>query len=306
MTAVHVRHVPVLAEAVARLARGRARAVDCTVGAGGHAALLLEAGAEVLAVDADPAAVAAVRERLAPGRVTVYQGRFADPAILDAIRAFRPDCILLDLGVSSYQLDSDARGFSFRPDIALDMRMDSAAPRTAAQVLNRYPEGELARLFHEHADERRARWLARVVVRRRRDRRFATSDDLVNAIREVLGPRAGPGDFARLFQAVRIEVNDERGQLERALPALLEALVPGGVLAVISYHSGEDRTVKQAFAGWARSCVCPPAQPVCTCRGRALGAVASRRPTTPTPAEVAANPRARSARLRGFIKRDAS
>jgi len=147
--------------------------------------------------------------------------------------------------------------------------------------------------------------LARTVVRRRHDRPFTTSDDLVNAIREVLGPRAGRGDFARLFQAVRIEVNDERGQLERALPALLGALAPGGVLAVISYHSGEDRIVKQAFAGWARSCVCPPGQPVCTCRGRALGALASRRSTTPTPEEVAANPRARSARLRGFVKSDA-
>ncbi|MBI2536421.1 MAG: 16S rRNA (cytosine(1402)-N(4))-methyltransferase RsmH [Gemmatimonadetes bacterium] len=306
MTAVQVRHVPVLAEAVARLAGGRHRAVDCTVGAGGHAALLLEAGAQVLAVDTDPAAVAAARERLDPARATVHHGRFADPAILHAIRGFRPEFILLDLGVSSYQLDSDARGFSFRPGIALDMRMDPAAAPTAARVLNGYPEGELARLFREHADEPRARRLARVIVRRRQARRFATSSDLVNAIREVLGPRAGPADFARLFQAVRIEVNDELGQLERALPALLEALVPGGLLAVISYHSGEDRIVKQAFAGWARSCVCPPGQPVCTCRGRALGALASRRPATPAPGEVAANPRARSARLRGFVKGDAS
>ena len=306
MTAVPVRHVPVLVDTVARLGRGRGRAVDCTGGGGGHAALLLEAGAQVLAVDADPAAVATARERLDPGVATVHHGRFADPAILEAIQAFRPDFILLDLGVSSHQLDSDARGFSFRRGIALDMRMDPAAARTAALVLNAHPESELARLFREHADEPRARRLARVIVRRRRDRRFATSDDLVNAIREVLGARAGPADFARLFQAVRIEVNDELGQLERALPALLDALVPGGLLAVISYHSGEDRIVKQAFAGWARSCVCPPGQPVCTCRGRALGTLAFRRPATPAADEVATNPRARSARLRGFVKRDAS
>ena len=306
MTGVQVRHVPVLTEAVAGLAAGRARAVDCTVGAGGHAALLLQAGAQVLAVDADPAAVATARERLDPARATVRHGRFADSAILDAIHAFHPDFILLDLGVSSHQLDSDVRGFSFRPGIPLDMRMDPDASRTAAQVLNDYPESELVRLFREHADEPRARRLARAIVRRRQSRPFAASDDLVNAIREVLGPRAGPAEFARLFQAVRIEVNDELRQLDRALPALRDALVPGGLLAVISYHSGEDRIVKRAFADWARFCVCPPGQPVCTCRGRALGALASRRGTTPTPDQVAANPRARSARLRGFVKADAS
>ncbi len=301
-----VRHVPALAGEVARLARGRARAVDCTLGAGGHAALLVEAGARVLGVDADPVAVAAARERLAPDRVVIRQGRFADPATLDAIRAFRPDFVLLDLGVSSYQLDSDPRGFSFRPGVALDMRMDPEAPRTAAQVLNAYPEPALAQLFRDNGDERRARRLARVVVRRRQERPFAISDDLVNAIREVLGPRSGPGDFARLFQAVRMEVNDERVQLEQALPALREALVPGGALVVISYHSGEDRIVKRAFAEWARACVCPPGQPVCTCRGKALGSVEPRRAATATPAEVTANPRARSARLRGFVTGHAS
>jgi 16S rRNA (cytosine1402-N4)-methyltransferase len=302
VTAVQVRHVPVLAEAVAALAGGRARAVDGTVGGGGHAALMLQAGARVLGVDADPAAVATARVRLDPGRATVHYGRFADPAILRAIHEFQPDFILLDLGVSSHQLDSDVRGFSFRPGIALDMRMDPDDGRTAAQVLNDDREAELARVFREHADEPRARRLARAIVRRRQSRPFATSDDLVNAIREVLGPRAGPADFARLFQAVRIEVNDELGQLERALPALRDALVPGGMLAVISYHSGEDRIVKRAFAGWVRWCVCPPGQPVCTCRGRPLGALNPRRATTPTPDQVAANPRARSARLRGFVK----
>lgn len=306
MTGVQARHVPVLAEAVARWAQSRQRAVDCTVGAGGHAALLIEAGARVLALDADPAAVAAARARLDPGRATVRQGRFADPVMLEAVRAFRPDFVLLDLGVSSEQLDQDARGFTFRPGASLDMRMDPAASRTAAQLLNGYPEQELARVFREHADEPRARRLARAIVRRRQDRPFAMSSDLVNAIREVVGSRAGPADFARLFQAVRIEVNDELQQLGRALPALLDALVPAGVLAVLSYHSGEDRIVKQAFAGWARSCVCPPGQPVCTCRGRALGYLVARRPVRPEPSEVAANPRARSARLRGFVKGDAS
>jgi 16S rRNA (cytosine1402-N4)-methyltransferase len=132
------------------------------------------------------------------------------------------------------------------------------------------------------------------------------SDDLVNAIREVMGPRSGPGDFARLFQAVRMEVNEERAQLERALPALRDALVPDGALAVISYHSGEDRLVKRAFAEWAKACICPPGQPVCTCRGRALGRLASRRASQASAEEVAANPRARSARLRAFVVADAA
>lgn len=306
MSAVDVRHVPVLAGEVARLARGRVRAVDCTLGAGGHAAALADAGAMVLAIDADPAAVAAAGARFDPARVTIHHGRFADPPMLSEIRTFRPDFVLLDLGVSSYQLDSDQRGFSFRPGVPLDMRMDPGAGVTAAEVLNRYPETELERVFRDYGDERRARRLARVIARRRQERRFLTSDDLVNAIREVLGPRSGPGDFARLFQAVRIEVNDERRELERALPALREALMPGGALVVISYHSGEDRIVKHAFAEWARACVCPPRQPVCTCRGRPLGRLEPRRAVQPAPEEIAANPRARSARLRGFVVGDAA
>ena len=301
-----MRHVPVLAGEVARLARGRQRAVDGTLGAGGHAAILLEAGARVLAVDADPAAVAAARTRLDPQRVTIRQGRFSHPQILSAIRAFQPDLILLDLGVSSYQIDSDERGFSFRPGVALDMRMDPEAQDTAAEVLNGYSEADLECVFREYGDERWARRLARAVVRRRQERPLAVSDDLVNAIREVLGPRSGPGDFARIFQAVRMEVNDERGELERALPALREALIPGGALVVISYHSGEDRIVKRAFAQWAMACVCPPAQPVCTCRGKPLGRREPRRAAQPAAQEIAANPRARSARLRGFLVDDAS
>ncbi len=306
MVSAVVPHQPVLARAVARLAQGRQRAVDATLGGGGHTQLLVAAGARVLAVDRDPKAVSAARDRFDPARVTVLEGRFADPAVLQAIADFGPDLVLLDLGISSSQLDDMARGFSFRPGTRLDMRMDPGAARTAADVLNTYREGELARIFAEHGDEPRARRLARAVVRRRQRRPLETSDDLVNAIREALGPRTGPPDFARLFQAVRIEVNQELVQLKQALPALREALVAGGVLAVISYHSGEDRVVKHAFAQWARDCVCPPGQPVCTCRGRALGVVATRRPLRPTPAEVAANPRARSARLRVFVASHAS
>jgi len=167
-------------------------------------------------------------------------------------------------------------------------------------VLNTWPAERLADAFAQLADERHARRLGRVIVKRRATAPFATSDDLVGAIREALGARSGPSDFARLFQALRIVVNQELEQLDLALPALRAALVAGGRLAVITYHSGEDRIVKHAFRDWSKSCVCPPRQPVCTCRGRPLGRVLTRKPLAPAAAELADNPRARSARLRAF------
>ena len=297
-------HAPVLAEAVGELAAGSRRAVDGTAGGGGHTEMLRDAGALVLAVDRDPEAVAATRARLGAA-ASVRQGTFADPAMLAEIRAFQPDLVLLDLGVSSRQLDTDARGFSFRRDVPLDMRMDPTGSPTAAGLLNRLPESDLARVFREFADEPRARRLARAIVARRARHAFTVSDDLVAAIRGALGPRTGPADFARLFQALRMEVNQEPTQLERALPALRDALVPAGRLLVIAYHSGEDRLVKHAFREWARTCICPPRQPVCICRGRPLGTVDPHRPVRPAPAETAANPRARSATLRGFRMADA-
>ncbi len=220
--------------------------------------------------------------------------------MLGTIETFRPDRILLDLGLSSHQVDSDVRGFTFRPGAPLDMRMAAGHGVTAADLLNTWPEARLADAFAQLADEPRARRLARAIVRRRARAPFGTSDDLVNAIREARGPRSGPSDFARLFQALRIVVNQELEQLELALPALRATLVPGGRMAVITYHSGEDRIVKNAFRDWSRSCVCPPRQPVCTCRGRALGRLLTRKPIRPGPAELRDNPRARSAQLRAF------
>lgn len=290
-------HLPVLAEAVAQAARGAHRAVDGTLGGGGHAELLREAGADVLAIDRDPDALAAARARLGEGRMRYLPGTYSDAEVLRQVVEHRPDFILLDLGVSSHQLDAGERGFSFRPGAPLDMRM-SQEGETAADLLNGAPEGELRQIFTEYGDERQGGRLAREVVRRRERQPFTTSDDLVNAIRAVLGPRSGPGDFARLFQAVRIAVNDELPGLARALPALRDALVPGGKLAVISYHSGEDRIVKHAFQEWCRACVCPPESPICTCRGRPLGRLEPRKPIRPTDAEIATNPRARSATLR--------
>jgi len=291
----------VLLEEVAALFAGCTRVLDGTVGGGGHAARLAAEGARVLGLDRDPEAVLAAREALGAA-AEIRLGDFADaPADVD-VTAFHPDGILLDLGVSSPQFDDPARGFSFRPGTPLDMRMASNAGPSAADWLAEAAEPELAAAFHDWADERRARVLAREIIRRRANRPFRTSDDLVGAIRAVLGPRSGPDDFARLFQAVRIAVNGEIERLTRALPALLEVAAPGAVLAVVSYHSGEDRVVKHAMSDWARTCICPPAQPICTCRGQPLGSQITRRPIRPGPAEVAANPRARSARLRAFRK----
>lgn len=298
-------HVPVLLAPVLAAAAGARRAVDATLGDGGHAEALRRGGAELLGIDRDPAAIAVSRRRLGEEGIRYLQAPYASPEALDAVATFEPDFILLDLGVSSRQLDEAGRGFTFRPGAPLDMRMGPDGP-SAAALLQHADEVELARVFHDYGDERQARRLAREVVRRRDRQRFAISDDLVNAIRAVLGPRAGPADFARLFQAVRIAVNEELTGLETALPAFRNALQPGGRLAVITYHSGEDRAVKHAFREWATACVCPPGQPVCTCRGRPLGRLVPRKPIVPDPDEVAANPRARSAHLRIFQAGDAS
>lgn len=293
-------HVPVLADAVVALAAGCRRVVDGTAGDGGHTECLAALGAHVIAVDRDADALARARARVATDRVTWVLGCFADPTVLARMDAFRPDFVLLDLGVSSLQLDRDERGFSFRPGVPLDMRMTREGS-TAADLLNTLDAGGLETVFREFGDERRAKPLAREVVRRRARAPFHTSDDLVNAIRAVLGPRAGPAVFARLFQAIRIAVNEEFRQLQEALPRLRDALVPGGRLAVISYHSGEDRIVKTLFRAWASACVCPPGQPICTCRGAPLGRLDPKRPLVPAADEVAGNPRARSAKLRTFV-----
>jgi 16S rRNA (cytosine1402-N4)-methyltransferase len=292
-------HVPVLVGPVVAAAAGAGRAVDATVGGGGHTEALLDAGLEVLAIDRDPEAIAFARARLGDRRIRYLEAAYQSPLALEAVAAFRPGFVLLDLGVSSRQLDAEARGFTFRPGAPLDMRMEGRGA-SAAELLNRLQEDALERIFADYGDERRARRLAREIVRRRERAPFAVSDDLVNAIRATLGPRAGPSEFARLFQAVRIAVNEELTGLEDSLPVLRDSLEPGGALGVITYHSGEDRVVKLAFREWASACVCPPHQPVCTCRGRPLGRLEPRKPILPSEDEIAANPRARSAKLRIF------
>ena len=322
-------HAPVLVEEVLALFTGASRALDCTLGGGGHSAAMLDAGMDVTGIDRDPAAIAEASRRLQPaiadGRFHAIRGNYADAqSLLSADVTY--DAILLDLGVSSHQLDEPARGFSFREGERLGGAMEqlgghetvdsgwqtedpstvdrppsTVAPwHSAAHFLNEASLADLTSAFREYGDEPRGARLATEVIRRRERRPFALSDDLVGAIRAVLGARSGPSDFARLFQAVRIAVNDELSGLARALPALRDRLAPQGVLAVIAYHSGEDRRVKLAFREWASSCVCPPKQPVCTCRGRPLGTLLTRKPITAGDAELAHNVRARSAHLRAF------
>ncbi len=303
-TSIPDYHVPVLLGPVLVAAEGARRVVDGTLGDGGHAAAFLERGAEVLGIDRDPEAIARARQRLGERGIHYLHDSYDSPEALTAVAGFRPDLILLDLGVSSRQLDELGRGFTFRPGAPLDMRMGPTGG-SAADFLNYQDEATLERVFADYGDERQARRLAREIARRRQRHSFATSDDLVNAVRATLGPRAGPPDFARLFQAIRIAVNDELAGLERALPELRDALGSGGRLAVITYHSGEDRLVKTAFREWASACICPPRQPVCTCRGRPLGRMEPRKPIVPDGSEVEANPRARSAKLRVFRVLDA-
>ncbi len=298
-------HAPVLVDEVCRLVTPGPRVVDGTLGMGGHAEALRARGATIMGVDIDPEALRASQERLGTQQITYLHGRWFDPPILDTITKYQPHMVLLDMGVSSWQIDADHRGFTFRPGVVLDMRMDRTDPRpTAAAWLSSASLEELSDVFRAYGDERRSRQLAREILRRRANKLFETSDDLVNAIRAVLGPRSGPSDFARLFQAVRIAVNDELEGLERGLPYLRDALAPSGILAVISYHSGEDRIVKHTFREWGKTCRCPAEWPVCRCEGRAFGLVDPRRPLLPTPEEIANNPRARSAKLRVFRKHD--
>lgn len=274
---------------------------DGTVGGGGHSEAILRDGASarVFGVDQDPEAleVASARLERFGERVTLRRSNFADAAELLSEPLAGA---LLDLGVSSHQVDEDRRGFSFRPEAPLDMRMSASTGETAADFLNRRSASDLADIFYYYGEERRSRRLAAEVVRRREERPFRTSDDLVAAMYRSLGERLTMQDRARIFQALRMAVNDELGALERALPALRDALEPGGVFVALSYHSVEDRAVKHAFREWSRSCVCPPELPVCQCRGEPLGEVLTRRPEYATEAEIRENPRARSARLRAW------
>jgi 16S rRNA (cytosine1402-N4)-methyltransferase len=302
-------HEPVMVEEVLEVLEGAQEGtiLDGTLGGGGHAEAMLSRWPQcrVLGVDRDSDAVESAGRQLEPfaDRVRILEMRF-DQAMDDAkVKKEGLKGALLDLGVSSWQLNADHRGFAFRKGLPLDMRMGAeGSGESAADVLNRESEVELARVFREYGEEPRARRLARQVVRRRVDRPFQTSDDLVAALARALGRGPSPRDMARVFQALRIAVNQELPVLSQALPRIRDALNPDGVLAVISYHSLEDRIVKQAFREWSLDCVCPPGLPVCACDQQAQGTPLFRKPRRPSAEEIGRNPRARSALLRAWRK----
>ena len=302
-------HDPVLVREVMEFLTpsGKGVYLDGTVGGGGHSAILLEdcADCRIIAVDRDSDALEEARARLAAfgARVRFIQARF-DEALRSADLSEPLAGVLLDLGVNSHQLDSDRRGFAFRVGVDLDMRMDGAraGEPSAAEILNSESEAELARIFHEYGEEPRSRRLARVVVERRAATPLRTSDDLVAVLYKTLGRAPKAKEKARIFQALRIVVNQELVSLERGLTEFRDVMAPDARMVVISYHSLEDRLVKNAFRDWSRSCICPPGMPVCTCRGAPLGKVLTRKAVRPSDVEVHRNPRSRSARLRAWRK----
>jgi len=295
-------HTPVLVREVVELLAAERGGffVDATVGAGGHARALLEAapGVRLLALDRDPDALALARERLAGfgERVRFAEANFGDLA--SALEGFPPpDGILADLGLSSMQLEEPSRGFSFRRDGPLDMRM-SRSGRSAADVVATASAEELSRIFFEYGEERMAVKIARAILEERSREPITTTRQLSRIVARVKGDREKIDPATRVFQALRIEVNEELQALSRFLAAAVEKLNAGGRLAVLSYHSLEDRMVKDTFRKQTGVCLCPPKLPVCVCGARRALLVLTRRPIRPKDSEVHRNPRSRSARLR--------
>jgi 16S rRNA (cytosine1402-N4)-methyltransferase len=305
-------HVPVLADEVRELlaVQPGETVVDATFGAGGHSRLLAEdlgGRGKLVAVDRDPGAKTYFDRLKAQAGVDVrfLRGDFAVVLSQLAANEVKADAVLLDLGISSMQVDRPERGFSYATDAPLDMRMDPSSETTAAAIVNTRDERELVTIFRRYGEERFAAPIARAIVRRRAERPFTRTGDLVDVIKAAIPTpaRFGEGHPAkRVFQALRIAVNDELGQLEGALPAALEMLRPGGRLAVISFHSLEDRIVKRFFAAQAKGCTCPPDFPVCVCGREPTLRLLTRKPVRPGARETDANPRAASARLRAAVK----
>lgn len=302
------RHIPVMAEEIvgALEPRSGGRYVDGTLGEGGMAEMLLERSSpdgQLIGFDWDESAQAICRERLARfgDRIRYVHDSFANMrgALEEAGWADGADGIMVDLGVSTLQFGKDDRGFSFQADAPLDMRMDRRLEKTAADLLAELPEKELADLIYLYGEEHASRRIARQVVRRRADDPVRTTSQLQAAVRAA-GVKTRPGidPATRTFQALRIAVNRELDQIEALLDRGWELLRPGGRLAILSYHSLEDRLVKQAFATWSADCLCPPRQPVCNCGWSAKVRRVTRGKQKPTDEEIVRNPRARSAGLR--------
>ena len=301
-------HTPVLLEEVVAQLQPRPGGlyVDCTVGGGGHAEGILRASApdgRLIGLDCDDEALAASRERLAAheGRVQLLHANFAElQEALMSLGVTAVDGLVFDVGVSSRQFDEPSRGFSFQREGPLDMRMNRAAGPAAADVLRDASVEELARIFRVYGEERRARAIAQRIDRERTRQPITTTTQLAGLVEQVLGPKRGSGihPATRVFQALRIQVNRELDNLQRGLVGAVNVLRSGGRLAVISFHSLEDRIVKQFFVRLSTGCVCPPQMVGCACGRQEVLRLVTRKPVMSTSEEVEQNPRARSAKLR--------
>ena len=303
-------HTPVLLDELLELlrpARGET-AIDCTFGAGGLAEAVAEAlGARgrLIAIDRDPTVAEYFRDvdRAAPCACELFHGNFAE--VLAERETASADIVYMDLGVSSMQLDRRERGFSYAYDAPLDMRMDPELEITAADLVNTLPEAELTSIFRRYGEERYARNIARGVVQARKKAPLTTTSELVEIVKRTIPTpaRFAAGNPARrVFQALRIVVNDELGSLARGLDEAYRVLRPGGRLAAMSFHSLEDRMVKDFFKGHAAGCICPPGLPQCVCGHEPTLRLLTRRPITPRATEVEANPRSKSAKLRVALR----
>jgi 16S rRNA (cytosine1402-N4)-methyltransferase len=302
-------HTPVMVGEVIASLRCRPGTVmlDGTVGGGGHAVAILEKTAPdgiLIGIDADADALAVAEKRLSRfgKRAILVKGNFAEmETILTEKKVGTVDGILLDLGVSSHQFDTAERGFSFTQDAPLDMRMDKSRPKSASDLVNTLPWEELARIIRDFGEERMAGRIARAIAKERTRSPIGTTTDLAGVVVRALphdAERQRIHPATRTFQALRIAVNDELASLRRALADGTERLTPGGRFSVISFHSLEDRIVKNAFRAGEKGCACPPDLPVCACGGKPKLKVVTRKPVSPGDEEISANPRARSAKLR--------
>ncbi len=300
-------HVPVLAEKVAEMLVWNRSGVyvDGTIGGGGHARAILDRldeSGRLIGMDRDLEAVGVSRARIAGGRtrrVKIMHREFTELAsVLETEHVPRLDGVLLDLGVSSYQIDTPGRGFSFQADGPLDMRMDKGKACTAADIVNGSSRDEIERIIREYGEERQARSVANAIVRTRAKAPLASTASLADTVRSAVRRRWAVKSCARVFQALRIAVNQELDKLKTALDTMLPLLSHRGRFGVISYHSLEDRMVKRTFETWASDCICPPGLPQCVCRHERVATLHTKRPVVASREEVTNNPRARSARFR--------
>ncbi|MDK2991751.1 MAG: rRNA (cytosine1402-N4)-methyltransferase [Clostridiales bacterium] len=302
-------HKPVLVEEVMQYMRCRKGGIyiDGTIGGGGHALEIcrrIDGDGLLIGIDRDDEALAHAAEMLKEysGCVRLIKGDFRYmKAMINDIGVNEVDGVLLDLGVSSHQLDDAGRGFSYNAEAALDMRMDKQQLLTARDVVNTYDEKRLYEIIKDYGEERWAKRIASFIVKERQRYPIETTDQLVEVIKRAIpaaARREGPHPARRTFQAIRIEVNDELNSIKDGLIQAMDCLKPGGRLCVISFHSLEDRLVKDTFRRWQNPCTCPPDTPVCVCGNKPVAAIVTKKPVTASPDEVESNPRARSAKLR--------